>query len=165
MRRPRNDALGTQDLQHRNQRRMRLTRRAQRAAQAVAARQVVAKELVDAAFVEHARWQLAHRHPVREVRYGVQPAPGGVGGITAAPQSRDVGRDLGGQWAFEEPGPQGRVQRRNLGHDGLQRWSRQCCASSRFMSSAARGRTADRKRWRGKPAYATPELLITGGFS
>ena len=36
---------------------------------------------------------------------------------------------------------------------------------SRFMSSAACGRAADRKRWRGLPVYASPELLITGVFS
>jgi hypothetical protein len=125
---PRSIGTAAQDLQHRDQCRMRLVRRAQRATQADAVWQVVAQELVDATFVEHACRQVAHRHPVREVRHAVQAARTSVSGVAAALQSGDVRRDLGEQRAFEEPGPQHGVQFRDLGHDGLPWWSRQCCA-------------------------------------
>ena len=91
----RNDMLGAQDLQHGHQRRVQLTRRAKRAAKTVAARQVVAQELVDAAFVEHARRQVAHRHPVREVRHAVQATRAGVGRIATAPEPCDRTPGLG----------------------------------------------------------------------
>ena len=135
--RPRNDALHAQDLEYRDERRMYLSGRAQRPARAVAARQGRAKELLDAAFVEHACRQGARRHPVREMRYGAQAAPARLGGIPATLQSADIGRDLGGQRAFEQPAAQDRVQFRDYGHDGLQWWSRRYCARNRFMSSAA----------------------------
>jgi len=109
---------------------------AQRTTQAVAARQVIAHELVDAALIEHARRQMAHRHPVREVRHAVETTVGGVGRVTAASQSLDVSRDLGRQRAFKQPGLKQGVERRDLGHDGLRWWSRQCCTDSELMSSA-----------------------------
>ena len=90
--------------QHRPQCGMQLHRRAQRTAQAVAARQVVAQELVDASVIEHACRQVAHRHPVREVRHAVQATTGGVGRVPAALQSLDVRRNLGRQRAFKQPG-------------------------------------------------------------
>jgi hypothetical protein len=95
----RDDALHTQDLQHRDHRRMRIAGRARCPARAVAARQVAAKKLLDAAFVEHARRQRASRHPVREVRYGAQAAPARLGGIPAALQPIDIA----GTWADSRP--------------------------------------------------------------
>ena len=72
---------------------------------------------------------------------------------------------MGRQRAFAQPGSQSRAQRRDLGHDGLQKWHRQCCMRSRFMSSAVLRRAADRKHWRGLPTCVTAGLLITGVFS
>ena len=89
------DALGTAGSPASEPARHAALRRAQRTAQAVAARQVVPQELIDAAFVKHARRQVAHRHPVRKVRHGVQATTGGVGRIPTALQSLDVSRDLG----------------------------------------------------------------------
>ena len=57
------------------------------------------------------------------------------------------------------------VERRDLGHDGLRWWSRQCCTDSELMSSAVDRRTTDRQSWRGTPAYDMPELVITEVFS
>jgi len=70
--RSRNDLLSAQDLQHWHKRRVHLARCAQRTTEAVAARQVVAQELVDAAIVEHVHRQVTHRHPVREMGHAVQ---------------------------------------------------------------------------------------------
>ena len=89
-----------------------------------------------------------------EVRYGAQAAPARLGSIPAALQPIDVGRDLGGQRAFEQPGLQDRVQFRDQGHDDLQWWSRRYCTRNRFMSSAARRRHTDRERCRCLLAYA-----------
>ena len=164
-RRAGDDALGPQDLQHRHQRGMQFHRCAQRTAQAIAARQVVAQELVDATVVEHVRGQVAHRHPVREVRHAVQATARGVGRIPASTQAFDVRRNLRRQRAFKQPDLKQGVDRRDLGHDGLRWWNRQCCPSSELMSSAASRRNADRQYLCGLPAYALPELLITGVFS
>ena len=62
---------------------------------------------------------MAHRQPVREVRQRVQVTFAGVGRVAATPQLRHVGGDVGGQGAFEQPGAQGRLQSRDLDHDGL----------------------------------------------
>ena len=144
---------------------MQFRRCAQCTAQAVAARQVIAQELVDATLIEHVHGQVAHRHPVREVRHAVQATTRGVGRIPTSPQAIDVSRDLGRQRAFNQPGLKQWVDRRDLGHDGLRWWSRQCCTSNELMFSAANRGTADRKYLRGLPAYAFPGLLITEVFS
>ena len=93
------DTFGAQDLQHRHQRGVWLARFEQRTAQAVAAWQVVAQELVDATVIDHVRRRVAHRHPVREVRHAVQAAASGVRGIAAAPQTLDV------RWKLSEQRP------------------------------------------------------------
>lgn len=59
---------------------------------------------------------------MREVRLRAQVALAGVGRVAATPQLRHVGRNVGGQRAFEQPGAQGRLQGRDLDHDGLQKW-------------------------------------------
>ena len=108
---------------------------------------------------------MAHRQPVREVSQRVQVALAGMGRVAATPQPRHVGGNVGGQRAFEQPGAQGRLQSRNLDHDGLQKWDLHWRTDCRFMFSAAGRRYAHCKPWRGLSDYPRPKLLITGGFS
>jgi len=65
---------------------------------------VAAQELVDRTFIEHVRRQVAHRHPVCEVRYAFQATTRRVRCIPASSQALDVRRNLRRQWACKQPG-------------------------------------------------------------
>ena len=56
---------------------------------------------------------------MREVRQRVQVALALMGRVAATAQPRHVGGNVGGQRAFEQPGAQGRLQSRNLDHEGV----------------------------------------------
>ena len=115
------DAALAQDRQQGCQRGMKRFRRAQRLARAVAARQVVAQKLVNAAIVQQLCRQETLSHPVREVRHAVQTVPSRAGRIATAPESRDIRRNVRRKWPFEQPGSNYRLQCSNLRHDGLQK--------------------------------------------
>src|SRR5487761_2273076 len=120
---------------------------------AIAARQMVAEEEVDAVVVEHVHRDVTNRHPAREVRDSAQTTTGSRSCIAAALESRDISWNVRRQRTVQQPASGRGVQRRDLRHGGLQKWNHHSCTSLEIMSSPERHPSRIYKRPQGRPAY------------